>query len=438
MDRFVRGLYRNRAVVYITVGVAVVSSAWLSRVLPSMYQATASFYVPVIQDVFSLTTETGGTVRAVPAPTVVRDQLRGYFGILSSRRVATRVAELLPERTLAQIQRGTRFQLTSAGLFRITATDRDPLIAAGIANRYAESFNDLFEEISLPRATRTRRFIEEQLEKVRAELIIEEEKLKEFKRTQKAVSLSEETSHLVKLLIDFRAQADLANVSVNEVRTRIGALEGRLRSEGQMQLSASVVTANPLIQRSQSRLSDLEAELSGLRAKFTEVHPEVARIQHQILATKRQLQDEVGRVVASETHSLNPVYENLRQNLVTLYADERAVSAKLTGLRRIARQLEDQLEQLPELQRRLSELTRRVRHLEETDRTLSLKAEDARIQEKREVQTFLVVDRAVPAETPAYPNVLLSVPAAGVLGGVAGTFYALLLGYLRNGTGRKK
>lgn len=431
MEGLGQALYRNRMVIFVTLGAAILTSVWLSNVLPKMYQVSASFYVPVVQDVFSLTTETGGTVRAVPAPSVVRDQLRGYFGILTSRRVAARVSELLPERTISQVRRGTRFQLTNAGMFIITATDRDPVIAARMANGYADSFNDLFEEISLPRAAKIRRFIEKQLDKVRGELAKAEQDLKEFKRKHKAVSLAEETSHLLERVIDFRARADLARVSLNEIRVRIGVVEKRLEVEAQMQLSSTVVAMNPLIQRLQGKLSDLEVNLGGLRAKLTTLHPEVIKVQQEILETRKRVRDEMERIVASETHSLNPVYENLRQDLVTLYSDERAISAKLAGLQGITRRLRDELQQLPELQRLLSGLTRKVRHLEETDRMLALKLEDARIQEKREIQTFLVVDRAVPSKSPAYPNVLASVPAAGALGGVAGLFYAMFLGYLR-------
>lgn len=353
---------------------------------------------------------------------------------MTSERVAARVAELVTERTIGQIRRQSRFRLTSAGLFIVTAADRDPVVAARLANAYADSFNDLFEEISLPRATKTRRFIEEQVGKVGEELLTVEGKLENFKRTHKTVALGEETSQLVKLLTDFRAQANQASVNLNEIRTRIGVVERRLASEAKMQLSSTIVTANPLIQQLQGKLSDLEIELAGLRAKVTPLHPDVQRVEQQIRETREHLQGEVMKVVASETQSLNPVYENLRQNLIGLYADEQAAAAKLSGLQGIVRSYEEQMEQLPELQRQLAELTRTLRHLEETDRVLALKLEDARIQEKREIQTFLVVDRATPSQNPAYPNILLSVPAAGVLGGVAGMFYAMFLGYLKGPT----
>lgn len=431
MIEYTRAVYANRLVLFLTIGFAVVTSAWLAGILPKLYEARASFYVPVVQDIFSLSMETGGTARAVPAPTVVRDQLRGYFGILTSGRVAARVAESIPERSVEQIQRGTRFQLTTAGMFLITGVDRDPVIAARIANAFADSFNDLFEEISQPRVTKTRRFIEEQLKQVKQDLLTADGNLETFKQAHKTVSLAEETSQLVKLMTDFRIQADQTTVSLDEVRTRIRAIEQRMTSEAKMQLSSTQITTNPLVQRLQGKVSDLEVELAGLRAKFTPLHPDVLQAEQQIRETRQLMQEEVARILASETHSLNPVYENLRQNLATLYADERAAAAKWSALQEILRHYEEEMKLLPELQSQLAELTRTLRHFEETDRMLALKLEDARIQEKREITTFLVVDRAVPARNPAYPNPLLSVPAAGVLGTVAGVFYAMLFGYLK-------
>lgn len=431
MQELSRTLYANRLVIYVTIAVAVLMSLWLNGALPKVYEARASFYVPVVQDIFSLAIETGGSIRAAPAPTVVRDQLRGYFGILTSQRLATRVAESVPERAISQIRRVTRFRLKSDGMFLITATDRDPILATRIANAYADSFNDLFEEISLPRATKTRKFIEAQLQGLKTDLATTEKKMEEFKEQHKVVSLPEETSQLVKQVTEFHAQTDLTTVNLDEVRTRLAMTEKHLHSEAQMQPSSEVVATNPLVQHLQMKLSDLEIDLAGLQSKFPPSHPDVLKAQQQILETRKRLQEEVRKIVASETRSLNPVHENLRQSLVTLYADETALAAKLAGLQGITRRIEAKLEQLPDLQRRLGELTRALHYLEETDRMLALKLEDARIQEKREMETFLVVDRATPPQSPAYPNVLLSVPAATVLGGVVGMFYAMFLGYLK-------
>lgn len=416
-------------VVVVAVVAAFASSAWLAQRLPKVYEARASFYVPIVQDVFSLTTETGGAMRAVPAPTVVRDQLRGYFGILSSQRVAASVAATVPERLLWQINKATRFRLTSAGMFLITVSDKDPAVAARIANTYADSFNDLFEEISLPRAKKTRTFIEDQLQKVQVSLIVAEEQLGRFKKTYRTVSLAEETSENVKRAKEARAQFDLAKVALEELRTRIRVLKQGIATEAQLQLSSQVITTNPQVQQLQARLNDLEVERAGLLSRFTSLHPEVIKRQRQIDEAKKLLQEEVQRLVSGETHSLNPVYENLRQNLVTLYADERALGARLAGLQGIVQKLDAELEQLPDVQRRLAGLTRVVRHLEDTDRTLAQKLEDARIQEKREIQTFLVVDRAVAPEHPTYPNALLSVPAAVTLAAVLTSFYSAFLGY---------
>lgn len=412
----------------LTTAVAAATSLGLTKIVPRMYEAHVSFYVPIGQDTFSLLSDVGAGARALPVPVVFREQLRGFFAILTSERVAERAAELVKERSVGQVRAGTRFRLTTAGLFLVTATDRDPVIAARIANAYADSFNELFEEISLPRATKTRKFIEEQLEKHKAELATADDELRKFKERYRAVSLPEETSLLVKQLTEFRAQADLAAVNLKEVRTRISTTANQLRSEARMHLSQEVVATNPLVQQLEAKVRDLEVDLAGLRAKFTPLHPDVVKAEHQVRQASKLLREEVRRIVASETRSVNPVHEDLRQKVGTLYADERAMTAKVTGLQGIIRRIEGEVARLPEQERRMSELSRTVRHLEEVDRMLALRREEARIQERREIQTFLVVDRARPAENPAYPNAVLSVPAASILGGVAGVSYAILLG----------
>lgn len=60
MNEFGRTLYANRLVIYVTIAVAIALSLWLNGILPKIYEARASFYVPVVQESFSLVTEVGG------------------------------------------------------------------------------------------------------------------------------------------------------------------------------------------------------------------------------------------------------------------------------------------------------------------------------------------------------------------------------------------
>ena len=179
------------------------------------------------------------------------------------------------------------------------------------------------------------------------------------------------------------------------------------------------------------KLAGLEVELAGLLTKFTPSHPEVVRLQKAVEESRRQLNDEVKRIVSSQTTALNPVHETLRQNLATLYVEERSLQRKIAEQANVIRKTEERLLRLPRLAAELAQLLRGVRHLEETSNVLAIKLEEARIQEKREIHSFVIVDRASVPRVPAYPNLLLNLLVATGLSLLVGISYAFVLEYLQ-------
>jgi uncharacterized protein involved in exopolysaccharide biosynthesis len=81
---------------------------------------------------------------------------------------------------------------------------------------------------------------------------------------------------------------------------------------------------------------------------------------------------------------------------------------------------------------------RDARHLEETSNVLALKLEEAKILEKREIHSFVIVDRATVPLGPVYPNLLANLIVAVGLSFLVGTSYAFLLDYLDRRIGREQ
>ncbi len=428
-------IYRRRAVVYVVVAVAVSIAVIVSRSLTPMYEARATLFPPAAGETLRLGAPLEIQPRGPQVPIPTEDLLRGFFGILRSQRLVEIVAAKIPRRTLNDLRRNTRFSLTKYNMFEITARDRDPRIAALVANTYAESFNELFEEISLPAARQTTSFIETQLAQAKEELLVAEDRVRRFRVEHQTVSLPEEISELVKRMGELRAQADAWNLALEETRAKVAQTETRLQVEARMQLSSEVVANNPVVEQLEARLAGLEVDLAGSLAKFTPIHPEVVRLRKAIQESRRQLNDEVKRIVSNQTTALNPVHETLRQNLVSLYIEERSLQRKIAEQVKVLRKTEERLLQLPGLVARLAQLTRDARHLEETSNLLALRLEEARIQEKREIHSFVIVDRASVPQAPAYPNLLLNVIVATGLSLLVGSSYSLLLEYLHRRRG---
>ena len=438
LGHYLRVIYRKRMVIYVMTLAAIAMAAILSRTLTPMYEARATLFPPVAGDSLRLGTPLEVLPRGPQVPISTEDMLRGFFGILRSQRLAEIVAGKIPQRSLGDLRRNTRFSLTKYNLFEIRARDRDPRLAALVANTFAESFNELFEEISLPAARQTTSFIESQFAQSKEDLLVAEDRIKRFREQHETVSLPEETTELVKRMAQLRAQADSLHLELEEVRAKVASTENRLRTEAKMQLSSEVVTNNPVVEQLETKLAGLEVELAGARAKYTSIHPEVVRLQKAIAESKRQLSDEVKRIVSNQTTALNPVHEALRQNLVSLYIDERSLQRKIAEQATVIRKTEEQLLRLPRVAAQLAQLVRDARHLEETSNVLALKLEEARIQEKREIHSFVIVDRASVPLGPAYPNLLTNLIAAVGLSFLVGISYAFVLDYLDRRAGREQ
>lgn len=427
----VRAVYRRRAAIYVTVAAALLVTVVVSRRITPMYEGKASLFPPATGDTLRIGAPLEVQPRGPQVPIPTEDLLRGFFGILRSQRLSEIVAGKIPQRSQDELRRNTRFSLTKYNMFEIVARDRDPRIAALVANTYAESFNELFEEISLPAARQTTSFIESQYTQAKEDLLVAEDRIRRFREEHGTVSLPEETTELIKRMGQLRAQADSLNLDLEETRAKIAGTENRLKNEAKMQLSSEVVANNPVVEQLETKLAGLEVELAGSLAKFTPAHPEVLRLKKAIDESKRQLSDEVKRIIASQTAALNPVYETLRQNLATLYIEERSLQRKMADQASVIRKTEAQLLRLPRLVAELAQLVREARHLEETSNILAIKLEEARIQEKREIHSFVIVDRAAVPRSPAYPQLLLNLVVAAGLSVLVGIAYALLLDYLQ-------
>lgn len=427
MLRAIRRRWWSIALLVISgIAVAVI----LSTTLSPKYEGIASLFPPASLEIFALGEPVEIRTRGPQVPVSTEDQLRGFFGILRSRALAELVAAKIPQRDLKDIRRNTRFTLTKYNLFEVRALDEDSQLAARLANTYAESFNELFEQISLQVARRTRVFIEGQLDRTKRDLVVADDRVRRFREAKRTISFPEETTELVKRLASLRAQIEASQISLEETRGKIAQSEARLRDEARMQVTSEIVQNNPVVEELETKLVALEVDLAGALARFTAAHPEAQRLRKSVEKLQGQLRSEARRIVGNQTTSVSPVYQALRQNLIMYYIEEKALQRKIKELRVPLRNAEDDLLRAPNVSAELAQLLRDVRHLEEAARLLALKLEEAKIQERREVQNFVIVDRAKPSLVPAFPNLALNVILAASFSTFVGLCYAVFLGYI--------
>ena len=249
-------LIRRRAgFIALNVGIVTLIALAVSLVLPKWYSAKAVLLPPTEEEsnlsLSQLIPRGLGGIKLPGAPTLSDV----FISILKSRSVGDRLItrfELvhryrLPdaEKALKELDSHTRLALGDEGTISISVEDRDPKIAAAMANAYIEeldSFNRLTRTSS---ARRTREFIEERLGVVEKDLAAAENSLSSYQQQKSVALLSPEA----------RGQAEIgANIMAQKL-----ALEVKLNV-----LRQSLVESSEEVRRVREELSAVERQLGTL------------------------------------------------------------------------------------------------------------------------------------------------------------------------------
>lgn len=199
----------------LTAGVVAV----ISLVLPKWYTASTSIFPPEQQAGMPVYTELLQNLQMPllgPMGTGARPETI-YIDMLKSRHVGVQLVgefDLLSvygrdrvEDAIANLHSHTRFTLLENGLLIISFEDRDPQRAADIANRYVELLDRFNRELSVTRASKTREFIDGQLQTRRQQLAKAELALQKFQETHKALALEEQLRSAMSIVADLTAEA---------------------------------------------------------------------------------------------------------------------------------------------------------------------------------------------------------------------------------------
>lgn len=106
------------------------------------------------------------------------------------------------------------------GIISIVAEDEDPKRAADIANTYLEELGNLAVKLNVTGASQNRSFLEERLDKAKADLAKAEEDLKLFQSKNKAIHVTSQTEATIKGVAELKAELALQEVQLATLRRR--------------------------------------------------------------------------------------------------------------------------------------------------------------------------------------------------------------------------
>jgi tyrosine-protein kinase Etk/Wzc len=251
-------LARHRILVIGTTLLFGSAALAVSLLMTPMFASSAKILPPQQQQSAGMTAvlgQLGGLASAAGGLAGIKNPNDTYIGLLESRTVADRqIARFkLMERYGATMDEARRVLALNSefssgkkdGMLKITVSDKDPQVAADIANAYIDELADLTRTMALTEASQRRLFFEKQLAEAKDRLATAEVALR---ATQEKTGMIQP---------DAQVQAIIANAA--HLKGTIAAKEVELEA-----MRTFATGQNPELLRAQQELRGMQGQLAKL------------------------------------------------------------------------------------------------------------------------------------------------------------------------------
>jgi len=312
------------------------------------------------------------------------------------------------ERLIEQIKLRTTIATLRENLIQITYADSDPERTFEVTKRLA----DLFISESLAAKERESRdayqFIDSQVQGYRQKLSDAEDKLSSYRGKNADARPGSETDANTRISA-LRTQVENARMDMMEQRSKESSVTAQLSGESEV---TAVQTREG---QYRTRLAELQEQLDKLLLTYTDQHPDVVRVRHQILDLQTQLkQEESDRALRKaagtpkqidDSVQYNPLYQELRSKLAEVRRNGAAAQSRMAASEALLQAELDRSRRIADSENVLSELTRDYEVNRDIYQDLLKRRENARVSMNLDADhrglTFTIQE---PAARPLRPS----------------------------------
>lgn len=372
--------------------------------------------------------------------------LETQASILVSRSLLTEVIESLnlrnDEGELVSIDRIKRnltvSRVPDADVLSVSFKSADRLFAARFVNELMQSYLAFSAKIQRSEAAAARRFIEEQLPRLKTEFEQASEALQEFKSANQIVSLDTEAVEISTLIADLNQRENTARIQLATAEANINSLRSQLQVDAAAALSLSTLNDSEGVQEVLTQLQNVETELTTQQTLYSSEHPTVANLQRKSDALNRLLQERVSGILGQQitvtpsSLQLGTLQQNLMSELVRAESERLALQTQINSLQALRNSYRTRASAFPRLEKRQRDLEQaltssQARYERLLERLQELELAESQLQESNQVQ---IIGAAVVPEASVNrfnSKILLAGIGAGLLLAIAVAFALDLL-----------
>jgi len=339
-------------------------------------------------------------------------------------------------------------QYESADAISITVKGVSPSEAALISNLYAQAYIDYNERKSKESARSTRKFLEQQADKFRAQVDRAEQELESFMREENAVALDQETSRIVDQIAKMQARRDELRIELDMKSSSLTSLKEELANIRPNLAERISSGLGEELSQVQKEKAEVAAEVNAVRRNHPNLEPggkspkarEFARLKEKGRQLEREAdslaQQYVRQTIAAggvgsipargrrtttqqEGRGLSYVVD-LQRKVAERRIEVSGLQAQLSTVQERLGQYNQELNTLPNQSLRLAQLQRERRSAEEIYKFVQEQLQETRMMEESEVGYAEIVRSAGIPSGPVSPNTKLNLVLAAFLGLLGG------------------
>lgn len=332
------------------------------------------------------------------------------------------------DRLIEQVRERTRITSPREDLVQIEYHDSTPERTFAVTQRMGEL---LIEETLATKERESREayeFIDKQVRDYHRKLTEAEANLQAY-RSENVDAQPGSNADVNSRIGTLRTQVEQTRMTLMELRSREQALVSQLSGES----AVTAVQTREALYRTQ--LLELQAQLDTLLLNYTDKHPDVVRVRHQMadirtaMTAEQQRRREPGAQDAAEARA-NPMYQELRTRLSEVRRDIAATQSRMGMSDDLLGEALGRSRRIAESESELAELTRDYEVNRDIYQDLLRRRENARVSmeldRERRGLTMRIQD---PAQMPVRPSGLrfMHFALAGLFLAIAVPFGLLFL-----------
>lgn len=292
--------------------------------------------------------------------------------------------------------------------FTISASFEEPSLAQQICSTVTSMFLEENLRVRQHQAERTTDFLSGQLDSAKGKLDEQDSKLAAFQRNHLG-SLPDDRSTNLNVLGGLASQLDAATQALSRAQQDKTFAESSLAQQ-QAAWQATLEGRNP--ETYEQQVAALEAQLTVLKSKYTDDHPDVVRMKRDIAEAKRMAEANGQKVEGAETPVKPKVEPAQIQALRTqIHQYEQTIQDRTAQQEEIHRRIaiyQGRVESTPAVEQEFTALTRDYQSSLEFYNTLlkqrDLAAMATDLEKQQQSEQFTILDPASFPDRPSFPN----------------------------------